>query len=287
MNLAILIDAENMRASIATELFDNIRSLGAATSIRRVYGNWASPHLQEWSGILDKFALKPIHQPGYVTGKNASDMALVIDAMDLLHRFPEINGVCIVSSDSDFTPLALHLRESQKLVYGFGKDNTPDAFKNACHQFAILKTAQNTSANNPSKSNPAKKSIKEKVTNVKPDSNKKEAALKSDSPGNNQPAPQKQPSRSNQKAVSKRYTPQELQNDQKLVAKIQKAIGALQDKANADGYILLSRVATQLKEAGFSQKLYGYARLSDLLKAVDLVEFKKSGKNYMVKRKSA
>ena len=285
-NFAVLIDAENMRASIATELFDKVLALGGA-SIRRVYGNWASSHLQEWSGILDEFALKPIHQPSYVIGKNASDMALIIDAMDLLHCHPEIDGFCIVSSDSDFTPLALHLRESQKMIYGFGKDNTADAFKNACHQFTVLKTAQNNSDNNLQKSNTAKKTVKEKISNIKPTPNKTAVDLKADFSKNNQPAAKNKPPQTNKKAASKRYTPQELQNDQKLIIKIQKAIDALQGKADASGYILLSRVASQLKDIGFSQKTYGYARLSDLLKATDQFELKKAGKNYTLKRKIA
>lgn len=132
-HLAVLIDADNTSAQIAEGLFEEIAKLGEA-SARRIYGDFASPHLKSWVDILQKHAITPWQQFAYTKGKNASDIALVIDAMDLLHS-GRFDGFCLVSSDSDFTRLASRLREQGADVYGFGAQKTPESFRQACRRF--------------------------------------------------------------------------------------------------------------------------------------------------------
>ena len=131
--LAILIDAENTSPRIAAGLFEEIAMIGEA-SVRRIYGDFSNPRLKSWIEILQKYAIDPYQQFAYTSGKNASDIALVIDAMDLLHS-GRFDGFCLVSSDSDFTRLASRLREQGADVYGFGEQKTPESFRQACRRF--------------------------------------------------------------------------------------------------------------------------------------------------------
>jgi uncharacterized LabA/DUF88 family protein len=131
--LAVLIDADNTSAGIADGLFQEIAQIGEA-SVRRIYGDFSGPHLKAWSGILAKYAIIPHQQFAYTRGKNSSDIALVIDAMDLLHS-GRFNGFCIVSSDGDFTRLAARIREQGIDVFGFGEQRTPESFRQACRRF--------------------------------------------------------------------------------------------------------------------------------------------------------
>src|SRR5690606_14335392 len=128
--LAVLIDADNAQASIAAELLAEVSRYGTAT-IKRAYGDWTTPNLRGWKEHLQSLAIQPIQQFANTTGKNATDSALIIDAMDLLHG-GLVNGFCIVSSDSDFTRLATRIRESGLVVYGLGEQKTPAAFVAAC-----------------------------------------------------------------------------------------------------------------------------------------------------------
>jgi uncharacterized LabA/DUF88 family protein len=131
--LAVLIDADNASAKIADRLFEEIAKIGEA-SVRRIYGDFSSPRLKPWAGILAVHAILPHQQFAYTAGKNASDIALVIDAMDLLHT-GRFDGFCLVSSDSDFTRLAARIREQGVDVYGFGEHKTPESFRQACRRF--------------------------------------------------------------------------------------------------------------------------------------------------------
>lgn len=135
-NLALLIDAENTTADIdiIAQLLAEIAKYGI-TNIKRIYGDWTSNLLNPWKPILLKYSIQPIQQFTYTTGKNNSDSALIIDAMDLLYNHTYLNGFCIVSSDSDFTRLATRLRESGKLVLGIGQQKTPQAFRASCDRF--------------------------------------------------------------------------------------------------------------------------------------------------------
>lgn len=131
--LAVLIDADNASHNIADGLFDEIARIGEA-SVRRIYGDFSGTRLKSWADILSSHAIMPHQNFAYTTGKNASDIALVIDAMDLLHS-GRFDGFCLVSSDSDFTRLAARIREHGLDVYGFGEQKTPESFRNACRRF--------------------------------------------------------------------------------------------------------------------------------------------------------
>lgn len=131
--LAVLIDADNAQASIINNLLQEIAKLGII-SVKRIYGDWTQPQLGTWKKVLLEFSIHPIQQFAYTTGKNSTDSALIIDAMDLLYT-GRFDGFCLVSSDSDFTRLAARLREEGLIVYGFGEKKTPAAFIAACNKF--------------------------------------------------------------------------------------------------------------------------------------------------------
>lgn len=132
-SLAILIDADNAQASIIERLLSEVAKFGIA-SVKRIYGDWTTPNLGQWKNVLLEHSIQPIQQFRYTTGKNATDSAMIIDAMDLLYT-GTFDGFCIVSSDSDFTRLASRIREAGKRVYGFGEKKTPQPFVAACDRF--------------------------------------------------------------------------------------------------------------------------------------------------------
>ncbi len=131
--LAVLIDADNASADIVEALFKEIAKYGIA-STKRIYGDWSSTKLAKWKKELLPYAITPVQQFAYTTGKNATDMAMIIDAMDLLYS-DIFDGFCIISSDSDFTRLASRIRENGLIVYGFGEAKTPKSFRKACDKF--------------------------------------------------------------------------------------------------------------------------------------------------------
>lgn len=131
--LAVLIDADNTSAKISDGLFEEVAKIGEA-SVRRIYGDFSGTRLKAWADVLAKHAIVPQQQFAYTAGKNASDITLVIDAMDLLHS-GRFDGFCLVSSDSDFTRLASRIREQGLDVFGFGEQKTPESFRQACRRF--------------------------------------------------------------------------------------------------------------------------------------------------------
>jgi hypothetical protein len=134
--LAVLIDSDNTTASLTTELLEEIAKYGTPT-IKRAYGDWTTPQLVGWKEELLRHAIQPVQQFAYTRGKNSTDSALIIDAMDLLYA-GNLEGFVLVSSDSDFTRLATRLRESGMTVYGLGRRSTPEPFVAACDQFIYL-----------------------------------------------------------------------------------------------------------------------------------------------------
>ncbi len=134
--IAVLIDGDNIPSKYISEMMEEITKYGTPT-IKRIYGDWTKPHLSKWKNILLENAITPIQQYGYTTGKNATDSAMIIDAMDILYS-EKVNGFCLVSSDSDFTKLATRLREAGLVVYGMGEKKTPNPFIVACDKFIYL-----------------------------------------------------------------------------------------------------------------------------------------------------
>lgn len=134
--LAVLIDADNIPSRYVKEMMAEITKYGTPT-IKRIYGDWTKPNLAKWKNVLLEHAISPMQQYSYTTGKNATDSAMIIDAMDVLYS-DKVDGFCLVSSDSDFTKLATRLREAGMVVYGIGEKKTPDPFIVACDKFIYL-----------------------------------------------------------------------------------------------------------------------------------------------------
>lgn len=136
LNLAVLIDGDNIPSAHVKEMMEEIAKYGNPT-IKRIYGDWTKPHLNKWKNLLLENAITPIQQYAYTVGKNATDSAMIIDAMDILYS-QKVNGFCIVSSDSDFTRLATRLREAGMQVIGIGEKKTPNPFIVACDKFIYI-----------------------------------------------------------------------------------------------------------------------------------------------------
>ena len=141
LNIAVLIDGENIPSAHVQEMMEEIAKYGNPT-IKRIYGDWTKPRLSKWKNVLLENAITPIQQYSYTSGKNASDSAMIIDAMDLLYS-EKVNGFCLVSSDSDFTKLATRLREAGMKVIGIGEKKTPNPFIVACDKFIYIEIIAN------------------------------------------------------------------------------------------------------------------------------------------------
>lgn len=232
--LAVLIDADNAPADIIDRLLEEIAKYGIA-SVKRIYGDWSSG-LNKWKAALLPHAIIPVQQFAYTKGKNATDMALVIDAMDLLYS-GNFDGFCIVSSDSDFTRLASRLRESGLTVYGFGEKKTPEAFRKACDKFIFTEIFR------PEKQTPAK-----------------------------------------QKNPAKHTNSHTAGSDSNVVKLIKRAV-----KENADdlGWANLGPIGSYINKINpdFDARLYGYGKLSDLIKSLDLFEQRTDNNQLQVRRR--
>ncbi|MCK9625807.1 MAG: NYN domain-containing protein [Bacteroidales bacterium] len=157
LKLAVIIDADNVPSANVKDMMEEIAKYGIPT-FKRIYGDWTKPNLAGWKNVLLENAITPIQQYGYTTGKNSTDSAMIIDAMDILHN-GKVDGFCIVSSDSDFTKLATRLRESGMKVFGFGEKKTPNPFIVACDKFIYLEILKKPIATDLS-DNQAQKSTK-------------------------------------------------------------------------------------------------------------------------------
>ncbi len=151
--LAVLIDADNAQPGVVGALLTEAASYGTAT-VKRAYGDWTTPQLGRWKEVLHVHAIQPVQQFSYTSGKNATDSALIIDAMDLLHS-GRVDGFCLVSSDSDFTRLATRIRESGLAAYGFGERKTPKPFVAACDKFIYTEILRRPEASGPTAARPA------------------------------------------------------------------------------------------------------------------------------------
>lgn len=250
--LAVLIDADNTFnvIPIIDELFEEISKFGDA-SVRRIYGDWTQQQLSKWKEILPKHAIQPIQQYANTKGKNATDSALIIDAMDLLYTAP-LDGFCIVSSDSDFTRLAIRFRESGKLVYGFGEQKTPESLRAACNQFIYIEILSQ---------------------NKTTDAIQNEAAIQfGKSATTTEPRIQNvQAGELVQLAPVIKKTPKQLAGDAKLVSLVRSAIESLSDD---DGYANTGEIKKHIIKnySAFDSRNYGYAKFSDLIDTIGLFE---------------
>lgn len=235
--IALLIDADNASARRIDLILNELSGFGE-TSIRRAYGNWTKPELRGWAGVLLEQAIRPMQQYDYSSGKNASDMALVVDALALYYT-DKPDAFAIVSSDGDFTPLVMHLREKGAAVYGFGDQKTPIAFKSACSRFLVLDQLEVDDEADQTDAQPAA-----------PSGTTSTARL--------------------------RVPTSQLKQDAKLVTLLRRAV---QGAADESGWALVGTVGSHIgNQSSFDPRNYGYAKLSKLLEATELFEMKDEGK---------
>ncbi len=253
--LAVLIDADNTFnvIPIIDELFEEISKFGDA-SVRRIYGDWTQNQLSRWKEILPKHAIQPMQQYANTKGKNATDSALIIDAMDLLYTAP-LDGFCIVSSDSDFTRLAIRFRESGKVVYGFGEQKTPESLRAACNQFIYIEILSQNKTSDTIESD-------SKIQSEKAEQSKPSAELKS----TNATTP-----KSTLLSPVVKKASQQLAMDTKLVSLIRSAIESLSDE---DGFANTGEVKKHIIKnySAFDSRNYGYPKFSDLIDTIGLFE---------------
>lgn len=157
--LAVLIDADNISPALCEALIQEVAKYGVA-SVKRAYGDWTTPQLTSWKAMLHEYAISPMQQFSYTTGKNSTDSSMIIDAMDLLYT-EKFDGFCLVTSDSDFTKLATRIRESGLVAYGFGEKKTPGSLQAACDKFVFLE-ALRVPLNEPTEAGGDKDSAKDK-----------------------------------------------------------------------------------------------------------------------------
>jgi hypothetical protein len=234
LKLAVLIDADNAQATIIEGLLAEIATFGEAT-VKRIYGDFTAPESGQWKKVLQTYAIKPIQQFAYTTGKNATDSTLIIDAMDLLYT-RRFDGFCLVSSDSDFTGLALRIREEGLTVLGFGEQKTPESFRNACHKFIFTEVLRPIS--------PQKASARTTHASAS-------QPPQLSSPASGAPAA---PKKSSPPALPRKF--------------ILDALGSTQyDDAGWVNLGAFGNYLTKLKP-DFDPRLYGFKKLSDLVKGM-------------------
>ena len=166
LKLAVLIDGDNIPSAYVKEMMEEIAKYGNPT-IKRIYGDWTNPKLSKWKNVLLENAITPIQQYGYTTGKNATDSAMIIDAMDILYS-EKVDGFCLVSSDSDFTRLATRLREAGMNVIGIGEKKTPEPFIVACDKFIYIEILKDQSEESESELPKSTSSQKPNIDNITP-----------------------------------------------------------------------------------------------------------------------
>lgn len=286
--IALLIDADNSSATKIDLILNELSAYGE-TSIRRAYGNWTKAGLRPWAEVLHPRAIRPVQQYDYSRGKNASDMAMVVDAMALLYNdHPDAFG--IVSSDADFTPLVMHLREKGAAVYGFGERKTPEPFRSACTKFLFLdqlaepdevpeaSLSPDAASTSPGAEAPTAESSTEPAAGGR--TTKATAARAVTKKGATKGAA---------KAASKpetspaRRTTAELRQDNGLVRLLRNAVARAADD---DGWASVGAVGNSISnQSSFDSRNHGYASLSKLLKATELFDVRTVGNTMSVRDK--
>ncbi len=246
-NIALLIDADNASPATIDAALTILGDLGTV-NVRRIYGNWSKPGLKGWSKLMHRYALEPQQQFDLTKGKNATDMKMTIDAMDLLYG-GRVEGFGIMSSDSDFMPLAMRIRQNGTPVYGFGTSRTPEAFREACTRFIDLDAMADDEEDElilP----PA----------IRPQADAKPAITKrSESAMTQAPSASEKPA-----AVKPRSKPEVDDELIKLLAQAWRA-----SKRDEQGFASLSEVGQRAaNRSSFDARSYGFSRLADLVKSL-------------------
>lgn len=267
--IALLIDADNSPASKIDVILAELAKVGVA-NIRRAYGNWKKDGLKGWEAVLHEYAIRPVQQFDYSKGKNATDMGMVIEAMDLLYTDqPDAFG--IVSSDSDFTPLVMHLKAKGALVYGFGAKKTPMPFVNACSRFLYLENLGQVVGE------AVEADATPKPAKAKPAAGRK---TRGGSKVEAKPEPAPAPAET---AAALRQDTAALKQDARLVSLLR---NAAESAAGEDGWSALGAVGQQIgNQASFDPRNYGYRKLIDLIEATQLFELDRRGSQVVLRDK--
>ena len=281
--IALLIDADNSSATKIDLILNELSAYGE-TSIRRAYGNWTKAGLRPWAEVLHPRAIRPVQQFDYSRGKNASDMAMVVDAMALLYN-DEPDAFGIVSSDADFTPLVMHLRERGAAVYGFGERKTPEPFRSACTLFLFLdQLAEPDEVRldelvSPAGTPPVAQVSPPAPATVPATATAKQPATK----GAGSAAKKAGAAAAKAGAAPARKTTTELRQDTGLVRLLRNAVARAADD---DGWAQVSTVGNSISnESSFDSRNHGYSSLSKLLKATELFEVRTVGNAMSVRDK--
>ena len=257
-NIAVLIDADNASAKNIGHILEEIKKLGHITC-KKIYGDWGNAHIQSWQDALLKYAIDPMQHFAYVKGKNATDIGMVIEAMDLLYS-NIYDGFCLISSDSDFTSLALRIRKNHVKVFGFGKRSTVSAFSQACDTFFYVEDLLTTPKMVESSINPPSSANKKITQSITKATNKPVEA----------------------------WDEKRLKCDTKLLNSLRASI-IDHPKADAQCWLNLGLVGKGMKEhyPDFDSKNYGYDSISALLRTIDLFEVRKTETTLSVRSKNS
>ncbi|MBR3720044.1 MAG: NYN domain-containing protein [Firmicutes bacterium] len=283
---AVLIDADNISDRYIKTILDEMAGEGEVT-YKRIYGDWTKPALAPWKKVLLEYSVTPIQQYSYTTGKNATDSAMIIDAMDILYS-GNVEGFCLVTSDSDFTRLASRLRESGMLVVGMGEKKTPKAFTTACNKFKYLDILSGSKAS--SKSSKAEKekakAEKEKAAAAKAEKDKaekekaeKEKAAKAEkaAKGGKLKSVKVIPKQKEEPPVElHEEIPEEEETITPLDAIRRSLIDILREDSDEDGWVSTSDLGNKLlkRYSDFDVRNYGYSKLTPFLKSLKGFEMK-------------
>jgi uncharacterized LabA/DUF88 family protein len=271
VRLAVLIDAENIGAKYIEPLLGEVAKLGTATA-KRIYGDWTQPQHAGWRNVLNLHALIPVQQFRLSAGKNCTDCALIIDAMDLLYS-GNFDGFCVVSSDSDFTRLACRIRESGLLVYGFGEGKTPVSFVKSCDRFIALELLANPAEAQDFEVTPPALTAIEGNKKGMGGSNLGSAGKDGCLPGTAVAATvvgSKDGHPPNGVAASRRA----MRKDRALTSQVERAYASV---AGEDGWAHLASFGSQMLKLSpsFDPRSFGCSKLGDFVLAIDLFEIKK------------
>lgn len=292
--IALLIDAENVSPKYIKVILSEVSMYGTP-AYKRIYGDWTTNEMSSWKKVLSEHNIQPIQQFRYTQGKNASDSALIIDAMDILYA-KNVDGFCLVSSDSDFTRLAARLRESRMFVIGMGESKTPTAFKSACDSFMYLDVlmSMNKAAEadaEPAPAAPVKAApAPKKADKAEKQPEKAEKAEKSQRGAKKKADKQEKQEKAEPPAV---HSEEELAGSFVPLAEIVEKIREIIDyESDEDGYMTLSQVGVMLSRlyADFDSRNYGFSKLHKLIdytKAFETryQELPSGGKNLMIRNK--
>ena len=245
LRLAVLIDADNAPRSAIGDVMAEVAVYGTPT-IKRIYGDWTTPNLASWKPLLLENAITPVQQYGYTTGKNSTDSAMIIDAMDILYT-GQVDGFVLVSSDSDFTRLAIRLREAGMKVYGMGERKTPNPFIVACDKFVYIEVIRSAAEKARAEEAKTEEPREEETKQEKPSKAKKPAKKKEE------PAPPPEP-------------PEPESRVPKAVVEL--IADAVETMADEDGYAFMGDLGNLLvkKQPDFDPRNFGFSKLTQLVR---------------------